>query len=289
MGGLANQMFQYSVGRALSLRHNTELMLDLSFFQNQNNYTTKREYGLHAFNIKALLSENINVRMIGGNRLSKIYLLKYKTLKSFTKDLYLHVREKSFTYDSEILMLPDNIYLEGYWQSEKYFKHIESIIRNDFTYINETDSDNLKILNRIKGSESIAIHFRRGDYINNRKTNEVHGICSMEYYNSAVDYIAQKVSSPYFFIYSDVIEWVKRNLSIKYNKMFVDINTPEKASNDLRLISNCKHQIIANSSFSWWGAWLNQNPEKIVIAPKKWFMDEKRNTSDLIPEKWIRL
>jgi len=185
--------------------------------------------------------------------------------------------------------LPDNIYLEGYWQSEKYFKHIESIIRNDFTYINETDSDNLKILNRIKGSESIAIHFRRGDYINNRKTNEVHGICSMEYYNSAVDYIAQKVSSPYFFIYSDDIEWVKRNLSIKYNKMFVDINTPEKASNDLRLISNCKHQIIANSSFSWWGAWLNQNPEKIVIAPKKWFMDEKRNTSDLIPEKWIRL
>ena len=180
--------------------------------------------------------------------------------------------------------------MSGYWQSPKYFNSIETLIRKEFTFQKPLDSKNLEILNLIKNTISVSIHIRRTDFqiIN---SNDIHGFCSLEYYDEAINYIHTNVLMSKFFIFSDDINWAKENLKVPMNSYFVSGNTGEKSYIDMQLMSNCNHNIIANSSFSWWGAWLNSNPKKIVIAPKKWFSDEKMNaqTDDLIPAEWIRM
>ena len=145
-----------------------------------------------------------------------------------------------------------------------------------------------KVLEDINTTNSIAIHVRRGDYVSVESVAQTHGVCSLNYYRRAIDFVTHKVENPQFFIFSDDPEWVSEHLSTGYPTSYVIHNGPEEAFQDLRLMSLCQHQIIANSSFSWWGAWLNKNAEKIVIAPRRWFLD-KRNTSDMCPENWNRI
>ena len=133
------------------------------------------------------------------------------------------------------------------------------------------------------------MHIRRGDYVSNPTTNKLHGTCSLEYYHNAVDIIAAKVSNPHFFIFSDDHEWARNNFKIDYPLTFVAHNNAGKNYEDMRLMSLCKHHIIANSSFSWWGAWLGSNPKKIVCAPRGWFKDKSLNTNDIIPSDWSRI
>ncbi len=141
----------------------------------------------------------------------------------------------------------------------------------------------------IQSFKSVSLHIRRGDYVSNKVTNQVHGVCDLNYYSHAISYIAERISNTHLFVFSDDPEWAKGNLKTEIPTFFVDNNRADKDYEDLKLMRQCKHNIIANSSFSWWGAWLNQNAGKIVIAPKKWFNDKSINTKDLIPEKWIRL
>jgi hypothetical protein len=151
-------------------------------------------------------------------------------------------------------------------------------------------SPNEEMAHRIGGEESaVSIHVRRGDYVSDAGTNRFHGTCSVDYYHDAVDRISGFAPASHFFVFSDGIDWAKENLRLRQPVTYVDFNDGEKNYEDLRLMSLCKHHIIANSSFSWWGAWLNPNPDKIVIAPKKWFNDPSINTDDLIPNSWLRL
>ncbi|MFH0972649.1 MAG: alpha-1,2-fucosyltransferase, partial [Patescibacteria group bacterium] len=186
----------------------------------------------------------------------------------------------------EILKLKDDIFLDGYWQTEKYFKDIEDIIRSEFTLKTEYSNLNPELIAKISSCNSVSMHIRRGDYITNQNTNEFHGICFLDYYKKAINLIAEKFPNPTIFIFSDDLKWCKENIKIKYPIVFVKGN---KNYEDLIMMSKCSHNIIANSSFSWWGAWLNNNPNKIVIAPQKWLNNPNINYSDIIPSTWIKI
>ena len=162
-------------------------------------------------------------------------------------------------------------------------------MRREFVIKYQQDAQSQMFSDRIQSTESVSLHVRRADYIQNALTNKIHGTCDQDYYDRAIRYIAERVIDPHFFIFSDEPEWVKENLKIDFPMTVVDCNDASRNYEDLRLMSTCKHNIIANSSFSWWGAWLNPNPDKLVITPEQWFNDKKRNTKDLIPEQWVKM
>ena len=285
MGGLGNQMFQYAAGRRLAIKHRTVLKLDLSFLLDRtprDNFTY-RTYELDVFNIQGNIASPSETNRFVPNNRNIFYNIKRKLkwIKVITEP-YSHFHE-------DVLSAPDNSYIDGYWQSEKYFKDVEDIIRSDFTLKPEMATINQEFTKQISSCDSVSLHIRRGDYVSNSVINEYHGSCSLEYYQEAVAKIATCVKNPHLFIFSDDLNWAKEHLNFNYPIKFITHNGAEKSYEDLRLMSLCKHNIIANSSFSWWGAWLNTNPGKIVIAPKKWFNDSSINTDDLIPDSWVRI
>jgi len=288
-GGLGNQMFQYAIGKTLSEKNKTELKLDLSFYNKQPKNTTLREYSLGCFNVKKNIATDKEIKK----------LKKYEWKNSRRHFLYnlifadrlIYIEEKWFDFEENYLKIKNNAYLDGYWQSEKYFsaqggKNIEKIIQKKFTLKKDLNNIAKGTSEKIINSNSVSIHIRRGDYANNPDTKSYHGLCPIGYYEKAIKKITNKIKNPTFYIFSDDIEWVKKNLKTNFPMIFVEGN---KDYEDLILMSYCKHNIIANSSFSWWGAWLNKNPNKIVIAPKKWFVNETKNTNNLIPKPWIQL
>jgi len=288
-GGLGNQMFQYACGRSIAFKLKTELFLDTTQLQNYITGYTSRSLELGIFNIKYFQASNRNTKIykplfyrIANVLAFKVGLRGIQTSKYFV--------EKGYNYNAAIDKVAKDCSLMGYWQSFRYFENIESLLREEFQFQRILDDDNQNRLNRINLENSISLHIRRSDYVNN-KSHDIHGTCSIEYYKKAVENIASKVSNPSFFIFSDDIEWAYTKLNFNYPCVFVAGNNGAKSYIDMQLMSHCKHNIIANSSFSWWGAWLNSNPNKIVIAPKQWFAEEKMNlqTNDLIPNVWIRL
>lgn len=283
-GGLGNQMFQYAAARRLAHLHETQLKLDVFQFPTYK----LRVYELGHFNVNMNFVDYDDIGAFKENCCIKKFFLKLKNL--FRSDKILEVKEKYFHFDESILYLSDNVYLRGYWQSEKCFKDIESIIRSDFSLREKLTNASEEIANLIRRSKvSVAIHIRRGDYVSNSTTNSMHGTCSLSYYQECVKELAEKFSDLQLFIFSDDPVWVQENLHYKYPTVFVSHNGSERAYEDMHLMSLCDHNIIANSSFSWWGAWLNNNPDKIVFAPKKWFRKDEINTKDLIPDNWIRV
>lgn len=291
IGGLGNQMFQYAAARRLAIRHNTELKLDLSFLENRQEVTTHRVYELKHLNINATIATPHEVAEFTGEYKNRyqatlMRLRRIAGLAIFHPNVYV---EPHFHFDPAVLDAPDNSYLDGYWQSENYFKDIGNIIQNEFTVITGQGERNRQLAEEIKATESVSIHVRRGDFVSDKATKEFHGVCSLNYYKSAIDRIRSQVRSPHFFVFSDDPEWVKENLELSNPATFMDHNGPDKGYEDLRLMGLCTHHIIANSSFSWWGAWLGTHPSKIVIAPMRWFNDVSINTTDLLPETWMRM
>lgn len=196
--------------------------------------------------------------------------------------------EPHFNYWPGIASLSHSVYLAGYWQSEKYFSDASEAIRADFTFRTPLSKKNAELAERVGQTNSVSLHVRRGDYVSSAKTNATHGFCSLDYYRAAVLHMAAHIEQPEFFIFSDDMAWVKANLKIDFPCRYVDHNQGAESYNDMRLMSLCKHHVIANSSFSWWGAWLNPNPNKTVIAPRKWFANDN-NVDDLFPSDWVLL
>ena len=285
-GGLGNQFFQYALGRRLSIERQTILRFDLGTFESD----PQREYELYHFNTAGVPISKQELHRFLWWHGSKITKVCYEALQ-FRKAYYRRtvVNERTPAYDPNILKVPETVYLSGYWQSEKYFLDIQNIIRQDFTFKVEQDLKSQEVARMIKNTQSVSIHMRRGDYVSNVETNRVHGICDLDYYKQCVSKIAEKISNPHFFVFSDDPDWVTTNFHLNYPVTFVVHNDASRNYEDLRLMSMCKHNIIANSSFSWWGAWRNQNQEKLVFAPKKWFNDPKLDTKDLIPCGWEKL
>jgi hypothetical protein len=283
-GGLGNQMFQYAIARKLSVMFNTDVVLDTNFFSNQK----LRRYGLSNFKLRQRFITDHQRKIFGLLTQHGIERLYYKILIKIYDPVY--ILENQFNYDVNVFQKARrNTYLDGYWQTEKYFYDIRNILLEDFSFKIQPTNKNLEFLKLIKSVNSVSIHIRRGDYVWNEKTHNFHGTCDIEYYYNAIELIAKKIGNPVLFIFSDDIQWVKQNFKSSFEYHIVDINNGNADHEDLRLMSLCKHNIIANSSFSWWGAWLNTNKSKIVIAPKKWFALNDINYSDVIPENWIKL
>jgi hypothetical protein len=197
-------------------------------------------------------------------------------------------REKSFDFDSSVLSLPDNTYLNGYWQSHRYFDDIADVIRAETIPSHAAGPRDIAIKEAIDATEAGSVHVRRGDYVTQKAAATAHGACSLDFYRAALAKVGSVVCKPHFFIFSDDAEWARRNISPPGPSTFVDHNGPEAAFQDLRLMSLCKHHVIANSSFSWWGAWLNPRERKLVVSPRNWFADS-RPTGTLTPSTWICL
>lgn len=289
-GGLGNQMFQYAAGRALSLKNATTLAVDISSFEN---------YGLHqgyelqrVFNPPCAIASKSDVNRVGGWQFPPLIrrIMSKTPLASFGRKRL--VIEPHFHYWPGINNSMKDCFLSGYWQSEKYFSDVESDIRADFTFQLPLENKNAELVKRIDQVNAVSLHVRRGDYANNPKTKSKHGLCSLDYYHAAIAHIAERVQQPVFFVFSDDMDWVKNNLKIDFPHQYIVHNVGAESYNDMRLMSLCRHHIIANSSFSWWGAWLNASPEKIVIAPKKWFEKwfvDQTDVQDLFPPNWVTL
>lgn len=247
-GGLGNQMFQWAYGRSLELKYNKKLYLETSFYTN-----TFRSYSMNKF----------------PNMTSELFRPSNIKCTEITD---------SYFYNEIDLDIKYNYFLNGYWQSEQYFKEYQDIIRKELAPSDE-------ILEKLKktpllDTNTISIHIRRTDYVT---SNGYHPVQSLEYYENAIKTIGDY---DYLFVFSDDIQWCKNNLTFN-NIIFIEGLSDVE---DLWLQSLCKHNIIANSSFSWWGAWLNNNPDKKVIAPNNWFGSQVNlNTSDILPKEWIKI
>ncbi len=281
-------MFQYALGRTIALRHGTTLRFDLQGVKAD----VVRAYGLPVWRI-------------AGEPAGRTDLLRMRVLDQVSRTLRPSapyygrpkVMEREFPFDGNVLKAKRDCWLFGYWQSEKYFEAVADQIRTDFTPASEI-SGNSRVLERevlAAGSRSVFLHIRRGDYVHYAPNLRLHGSCSIEYYLRAAALIAQQVHDPHFFAFSDEPEWVRNNLRLPYRTTIVSHNKPGDAfrvgseHEDLWLMSRCRHAVLANSSFSWWGAWLNSERERIVVAPRRWLGTLKHDTRDLIPERWIRM
>lgn len=287
IGGLGNQMFQYAAARALSLARAAPLYLDVSDFPG---YELHQGFELaRVFCCPISLAQPAAIRSLLGWQSSRLAqrILGSASLSALRSPRF--VVEPHFHYWAGLRKVPLPCYLKGYWQSERYFADAADTIRADFSFREPTNGKNLELEQEISRINAVSLHVRRGDYVSNPKTLAVHGVCSLDYYREAIRYIEERVVAPHFFIFSDDLNWVKKEIPISHPCYHVDHNRGAASYNDMRLMSFCRHHIIANSSFSWWGAWLDPRPDKIVVAPKKWFNNYQADTSDLIPHGWVRL
>lgn len=293
VGGLGNQMFQYAFYYKLKKHkiHNSQAKVYLRrFSETSDNQGFELE---HVFGInKDLIVYNEDASSLIDDSMNLLSRIRRKIFGR-KKTFFL---EQVFRYDSRVFNLKSNqkIYFRGLWQDESYFKDLRLEILKLYQFkLNNFDNDNMQVLKKINESISVSIHIRRGDYISNEKYNNIlGGVCTYGYYKEALEYLQNKILDTSLFVFSDDINWVKKEFDFLPidNLTFVDHNKGSNSYIDMYLMSQCKHNIIANSSFSWWGAWLNKNESKIVIAPEKWFKNNPRlEDNSIVPNSWIKI
>ncbi len=291
IGGLGNQMFQYAAGRALALRCEADLKFDVTGFAAVGSHA-KRRFELDAFSIHGGAASAADLAQFGRSskprspRLDRVLAWLRIGRRNGDGTVY---REPHFHYDPMVAELRAPVYLDGYWQSEKYFADIDGVLRRDFAAKAALDRENESLGARIGAVNAVSLHVRRGDYVSNPTTNRFHGVCPPDYYHGAVDYIAGRVGAVHLFVFSDDQEWTCANMRFSVPTTFVGVNPSDCGYRDMQLMARCRHHITANSSFSWWGAWLNPSREKIVVAPKHWFGDSRNDARDLVPPTWVQL
>ena len=273
-GGLGNQLFQYATGRAVALHHKLPLKLDLTIFKT---YKLHR-YLLDHFSIQAdIATENEIIKLKGGDNVILSALRKTGFIKRKS-----YIKEKRSSHFDASVFKNNFVYLDGYWQNELYFTDIRELLLPELTSSSSISDLGCAYLESIKNSNSVSLHVRRGNYLNTKNIN----VLDIDYYMKAADYIRKNVAKPTFYVFSDDLEWCKNSLGFLEDCIYVDRTQTDV--DDLKLMSFCRHNIIANSSFSWWGAWLNQNPKKTVIAPKGWLLNDP-DSSNVILSDWVKL
>lgn len=278
-GGLGNQLFQYATGKALAKKLSCELALDLSFYPTQ----TLRKYELDKFNIKARIAETKEISLAGGGNDVVSRLMRKFGLTSVIFPQYIKERE-SIKYVEKIDQCKSGAFLDGYWQNPRYFSQIKVELVQEFTPKTSLSAPALIWKERIaQSSTPVSLHVRRGDYIDNAHTNSVHGTCGLDYYRAAVNKVLDTAENPTFYVFSDDIDWCKENLGSLGEVVYID--DTQSAIDDLMLMSFCHHHIIANSTFSWWAAWLGN--DGLTIAPQNWFSDLSRNNTSIYDSAWF--
>lgn len=276
IGGLGNQMFQYAAGRALALRQGTRLRLDLGWLENPPTGVTPRRFELDCFQIQA---QTCSVYP----RTRREHVRELLGLSPRVR------REEMFRFDPGVLHLSGDVRLVGYWVDERYFLDAATQIREDFGFCEPPDERNAALANQIQGSRSpVSVHVRRGDYVADPRIGAFHGSLSSDYYAAATGHIRATIDEPRFYVFSDDPDWCRAHLDLGEPAVYVDHNR-DRGWEDLRLMTLCAHHVIANSSFSWWGAWLGSHPDKVVVAPRRWIADETIDTSHVVPADWVTL
>jgi hypothetical protein len=285
-GGIGNQLFQYAAGRALSDRHGVELLLDTSKLQKRNGKVTPRSFELHRFRIVCQLMNERDSLMMN-------WVSRFPTTSRFLSPWRVCV-ESGISFNPSFSTLPDQSYLVGYWQSHRYFNQIAKTLADELANTDPLSSASEEVLQQIDASVSVALHVRRGDYVSLASAAKMHGALDIQYYTSAVSQVCEKVPKAQFFVFSDDVPWCKVNLILPENTVFVSHNTSENGWQDLMLMGRCRHHVIANSSFSWWGSWcadqLWGNVHRLVIAPENWFGGlPNESHADRFPPHWLVL
>jgi hypothetical protein len=279
-GGLGNQLFQYAAGKALAAKLDKPFKLEtITSLQKDK----RRHIALNELHTDFDLASIKEVKEFVS--FSKLYRHNPAFFSKFGKNIY---REPHFHFDNNFFQLNDPVFLDGFWQSPLYFKDIEKIIRQEFTVKPELIKNVIAKGKELEDKPSIAVHIRRGDFLN-EKIAAYHGVLSPFYYERAIRAVKEKDPAASVYFFSDDIEWVKKNIAVDRNAELVSAFT-KSAIEDFYLMTKCRHNIIANSSFSWWPAWLNTHSDKIIVAPKKWFADKSGlDTNDLLPTDWMRI
>lgn len=288
IGGLGNQMFQYACGLACAQDSGQQLKVSLDQFETYTLHQGAELVRVFEAPLQLATQDDLNALLGWQARPLMRRLLGRPGWRALAKSSF--VTEPSLTYwDGLAERIRRPCYLHGYWQSERYFAHHADLVRRHFRFRLAMSSTNQGIAERIANGNSISLHVRRGDYASNAKNLRVHGLCSMQYYAAALDHLLARVPSATIYAFSDDPDWVRAEFQSRLPRLEVIAhNKGADSFNDMRLMSLCQHHIIANSSFSWWGAWLNPSPEKIVIAPAQWFANG-RDASDLVPKQWLRM
>lgn len=283
-GGLASQMTSYSVYKKFKLLK-PDTQLDISYFQSvdpneykkmnlHNGYELNRVFGL-----EPSLAKIEDVEFMKDSRRSFVDRIRRK----FFGIRKTHYFEKSLNFVEDIFKL-DNKYISGYWMSLKYFEDIRNELLKDFAFKLPLNEKNASVLKKILDENSVAVHIRRGDFVNNK----LHGnICDLDYYKRALSLVSKLVAEPSYFVFSDDPTWARENFSDLLNVHFINWNLGNDSYVDMLLMSRCKHNIISNSGFGWWAAWLNTNENKFVITPKKWLNLNQFDYTQFVPKEWI--
>lgn len=280
-GGLGNQLFQYATGRQLAFLNNTELFLDTTKLSS-NESSSVWKYELSAFNILSTIADEHLLHKFHGSEFStkERILTKLVTFGKFGKYKF-----DEYGYNEEVLDLRGNYYLRGFFQSEKYFKNIADLIKSELQIKEEYLPDDKNLVNEISNSQSVSIHIRRGDYIRNLSSMDAHGLCSKDYYFKSIEFLKKELGENiHFYFFTDDEDWINREMRWDVNFTLISGKTTIE---DFYLMSLCKHNIIANSTFSWWAAWLNKNQNKKVIIPKHWRTNIRTEDIELSPSKWL--
>lgn len=276
-GGLGNQLFQYAAGLAVATRHQTELKICIQFKEGD----TTRKIGLSHFNIEL---KNATAKDI--NNLYPSSILERIIQRLSPTPIKKYFKEKDFAYHVNFEKLGPNVYLKGYWQSELYFSSIKEKIRTAFTLAPIEYEGAEKLIEEINNSESVAIHVRKGDYLIPPYANYYANLDN-NYYNTAIDLLRKRNANLKLFVFTDDINWVKSNLQLDQPFTIASGNFTQSMYEDFKAMQSCKYHIIANSSFSWWTAWLSERTDKLVIAPRNWFNHGPKDTQDLLPKSWL--
>ncbi len=280
IGGLGNQMFQFAAGKALALRLGVDLVLD-------DRYWDKRRYvecGLGNFAHGARSAPRLGLPA-----------MKYESPVTYvTRKLrgtaWTVYDNDALPYDSTFSDLGDGTWLKGYFQSERYFVDHAEDIRACFQLTRPPSNETQAVMREMDNCIPVALHIRRGDMVNNTRNFAVHGTPALEYFRKAAELVASNCKeTPTFFVFSDEPRWVIENFELDLPVKIVSHNGVDRNFEDIFLMSRCQHNITANSSFSWWGAWLNPNPGKVVVCPDRWFADPKLQNNSLVPESWTTI
>jgi len=277
-GGLGNQFFQYALGRKLALTHSQQLKLDIDGLDRANKVgDIYRPFALSSFAITTPIAAPDEVRV-----LKYPYFILSKLARRFRFKI---LRQMHVGWEPEALNLNGDIYLDGFWQSYKYFEDIRENLLADFT-VRYPSTNALSIQIQMQGTSAVFVHVRRGDYVSNPKVRATQGVCSVAYYERAIAIISERVSHPVWYLFSDDPEWAAANLPFPTAPIIVSGKGLTDAE-EIMLMSSASHAIIANSTFSWWGAWLIRNPDKTIVAPIPWSEAHPKLTNDILPLSWI--
>ncbi|TAE30485.1 MAG: alpha-1,2-fucosyltransferase [Cytophagales bacterium] len=281
--GLGNQLFQYALGRHLAVQNNTRLWFDLRYYHETYETDTVRHFKLDRFQIDHdVLDHSLWLYVSKATR-----LLPGRSLRP----LFDTRKENHFHLDPTVSQARGMfVTLDGFWQSEAYFKESEAVIRRELTFKRTAGPTFEDFRQQISGATTpVSVHIRRGDYVNHPEFSQSFGALGMDYYETALAHLTTQHPDATLFVFSDDPDWVRQHMRFTQPHVFVTNTGPDADVDDLELMSLCRHHIIANSSFSWWGAWLNPRPDKIVIAPRQWFRNKPWDTKDLVPASWLRV